>query len=123
MLLNDGLETIGEACFFESGLKEVIIPDSVRSVDQGAFRNSHLTQVRFLGAAEGTNTDVKLPTKRQLVIGEEAFANCKSLRQIIFDPDSVVTKIQCKAFCRSGLESFTAPPSLRRIGALAFREC
>ena len=32
VLLNDGLETIGEECFFESGLEEVIIPGSVRSI-------------------------------------------------------------------------------------------
>ena len=32
-------------------------------------------------------------------------------------------EIDCKAFFRSGLEYFTAPSSLKKIGALAFREC
>lgn len=32
-------------------------------------------------------------------------------------------EIQSQAFHCSGLESFTAPPSLRRIGALAFGGC
>ena len=78
--------------------------------------------MHFLGIAEGTDTDVKLPAG-QLVIGEEAFAGCEDLKQVIFDPGSVVTEIKCRAFWDSGLESFVAPPSLRRIGALAFREC
>ena len=123
MLLNDGLETIGKHCFFESGLEEVTIPGSVRSIEQEAFLDSHLKRVCFLGATEGTNTDVRLPAGRQLVIGEEAFARCGSLRQVIFDPGSAVTEIRCKAFHSSGIESFNAPPSLRKIGAVAFREC
>lgn len=57
------------------------------------------------------------------MIGEQAFANCSSLRQVVFDPGSAVTEIQCLVFWDSGLESFTVSPSLRKIGALAFREC
>ena len=57
------------------------------------------------------------------MIGEEAFSDCKDLKQIVFDPGFAVEEIQQMAFQRSGLESFTAPPSLRKIDALAFREC
>ena len=32
-------------------------------------------------------------------------------------------EIGFKAFFRSGLESFTAPPSLRRIDTMVFQEC
>ena len=57
------------------------------------------------------------------MIGERVFADCKSLRQVIFDPGSVVEEIQSVAFCRSGLESFTAPSSLRKVDTMVFREC
>ena len=57
------------------------------------------------------------------MIGEEAFSDCKDLKQIVFDLGSAVAEIQCKAFRCSGLESFTAPPSLRKIDALAFQDC
>lgn len=57
------------------------------------------------------------------MIGEEAFANCLGLGQVVFDPDSTITEIQCKTFWNSGLESFVAPPSLRKIGDLAFAKC
>ena len=52
MLLNDGLETIGMYCFAESGLEQVSIPGSVKSVHILAFNGSSLTQVRFSGTAE-----------------------------------------------------------------------
>ena len=108
---------------FESGLEEVVIPCSAKSIGKHAFLGSYLTRVRFLGVTEGASTDVKLPATLQLVIGEEAFARCGSLRQVIFDPGSAVTEIRCKAFHSSGIESFNAPPSLRKIDAVAFREC
>ena len=57
------------------------------------------------------------------MIGEEAFSYCKDLREVVFELDSVVAEVQCRAFYRSGLESFVAPPSLRKISAVAFGEC
>lgn len=48
MLLNEGLETIGECCFTENGFERVSIPGSVKFIDRSAFTNSLLTQVRFL---------------------------------------------------------------------------
>lgn len=40
VLLNDGLETICERCFAASGLAEVSIPGSVRSIESCAFSDS-----------------------------------------------------------------------------------
>lgn len=57
------------------------------------------------------------------MIGEEVFSNCKNLRQVIFEPGSAVEEIQLMAFRHSGLESFVAPPSLQKIGIMAFGEC
>ena len=45
------------------------------------------------------------------------------MKQVTFDPGSAVTEIRFKAFHSSGIESFNAPPSLRKIDALAFGEC
>ena len=57
------------------------------------------------------------------MIEKEAFANCYDLKQVVFEPGAAVEEIRYKAFWHSGLESFTAPPSLRKIDALAFSEC
>lgn len=57
------------------------------------------------------------------MIEKEAFANCYDLKQVVFEPGVAVEEIQYKTFWHSGLESFTAPPSLKKIGSLAFGEC
>ena len=51
------------------------------------------------------------------------FANCKNLKLIIFGKESQLEEIQSKAFYNSGLKSFTAPSSLKAIGASAFCNC
>ena len=138
MLLNNGLEKIGEYCFAKSRLEKMSIPGSVKFIQKLAFTENPLTQVRFLGIAgnelrrgpksrsersSGNTKCSHLKSKSRLVIGEEAFSYCTNLRQVVFEPGSAVEEIQCKAFYRSGLETFTAPPSLRKIGPVAFREC
>lgn len=63
--LNDGLETIGSRCFEKSGLWEVTIPGSVKSIDHNAFEGSfYLKQARFLGATEIGHTDPESTTGR-----------------------------------------------------------
>lgn len=64
-----------------------------------------------------------MPERVPLVIGKCAFANCECLRQIVFEPDSGLEEVLEMAFFRSGLESFVAPPSLRKVGDVAFRDC
>lgn len=128
MLLNEGLETIGERCFEFSELEKVTIPGSVRNIGRMAFSKTLLGRVRFRGAhirdPSGGSGESKDPgCERKLVIGEEAFADCIGLGQVLFDSDSTVTEIQHKAFWGAGIESFAAPASLRKIDALAFGEC
>ena len=132
VLLNDGLEIIGPWCFEQSGLERVSIPSTVEYIHSGAFSSSSLVRVRFLGATRKEprrghsfdNTEGDCPgNARPLVVGERAFFDCYRLRQVTFDPGSAVEEIECKAFCDSGLASFVAPPSLRKIGTAAFREC
>ena len=107
MLLNEGLETIDESCFEESGLERVSIPGSVKFVHGLAFARSSLRQVRFLGATEngqscehssGNMLDGGSDNEQRLVIGEEAFSECEDLRQVVFEPGSAVDEIQYKAF-------------------------
>lgn len=105
VLLNEGLEKIGEECFAESGLKRVSIPSSVKFVHRSAFARSSLTQVRFRGIPENgphcgpkphsghSSGDTKgshLESEHRLVVGEDVFSDCMSLRQVVFEPDSAV---------------------------------
>ena len=42
LLLNEGLETIGEDCFHMSGLRELTVPSTVGSIEKGAFADCQL---------------------------------------------------------------------------------
>ena len=57
------------------------------------------------------------------VIEERAFADCEYLKSVSFGEDSTLERIEREAFCGCGLESFTAPPSLKMIGYMAFSKC
>ena len=48
--------------------------------------------------------------------------SCKYLKQVTFAGDGLEV-IDERAFDDSGLESFTAPPSLKKIGYMAFGRC
>ena len=107
VLLNEGLETIGKYSFADCGLERLFVPGSVRFIGSSAFFINPLTQVRFLGitAHESHNgrvsdnaNDCRSEREHRLVIGEEAFSDCKDLTQVIFDPGSAVEEIQQTAF-------------------------
>ena len=57
------------------------------------------------------------------VIKEGLFAGLENLKSIDFGEDSQLEEIRIYAFERCGLESFTAPASLRKIGKEAFTYC
>lgn len=57
------------------------------------------------------------------VIGKRMFADCENLKSVVFGDDSQLEEIQSEAFRGSGIESFTAPASLRNIDSTAFQDC
>lgn len=89
--------------------KDVVIPDSVTSIEIGAFRGCiSLTSITIPDSVTS--------------IGNRAFENCKSLTSITI-PDGV-TSIGGYAFydCKS-LTSITIPNSVTSIGHRAFYDC
>lgn len=57
------------------------------------------------------------------VIGRNAFFRWNTLKKVLFAKDSVLEKIEAKAFSKTCLRVFYAPSSLREIGQAAFHEC
>ena len=57
------------------------------------------------------------------MIGRFAFLNCRRLKAVSFGEDPALEEIRFQAFCRTGLEAFVAPASLRKIGGMAFSGC
>lgn len=99
LVLNDGLEEIGENAFSGcSGISgQLNIPNSVKSIGQSAFKNTHISGTLSLpnndnfiqvsnSAFEGTRINkLVLPSKFENVeypFGESAFKNCYFLNTI-----------------------------------------
>jgi hypothetical protein len=109
---------------------KVTIPDSVTSIDGGAFGgNVKLVEVvlpNSITTISGFNdcsslSIIDLPNS-VTEIGPNAFKNCTSLPNIII-PENVA-RIRENAFegC-TGITSITIPASITDIGAFAFKDC
>ena len=104
--LSYGLESIGEECFSNTGLKGIVIPDSVKQIGAKAFFGCHSRETAVLPAGLEE-------------IPQSLFYGCKKLSETTI-PDTV-TKIGASAFysCES-LPGIAIPDSVTSIGASAF---
>lgn len=116
----------------EEGLKSVIIPDTVKLINQQAFEKcSNLKSVTIPESVTGIDsevfsecislTEVTIPDS-VTSIGERAFYDCSSLTNVTI-PDSV-TSIGNYAFqdCR-GIVSVSISQSVESIGIKTFNSC
>jgi hypothetical protein len=110
VVIPNSVTTIGEGAFNEcDSLTSITIPNSVTTIGEGAFRG--YTSLASITIPNSVTT-----------IGEGAFSGCGSLASITI-PNSVTT-IGNYAFYRcSSLTSITIPNSVTRIGRSAFNEC
>ena len=97
------LTNIGLYAFAEIGLKSVVLPDSLISIDGAAFEDDLLTNITIPDSVT--------------TIGEKVFYN-NSLNSIII-PNSV-NSIGSEAFRYNNLKSVTLPSSLTTIERYAF---
>lgn len=104
-----GVLTINNHAFDSCNLKSVTLPDSVKMIENSAFRFcSGLSNVTF-----GTGLET---------IGQYAFSYCRNLSNVIL-PDSL-KKIEQDAFCDCDmLTSINIPDNIESIGDEAFKNC
>ena len=138
------VKTIGKGAFIDSGLKEVMIPDSVISIGFDALLsctsmqtievspgNKYYSSVdgilydkkqqKLIACPAGRSTDVTMPdtvTK----IESYAFENCEKIKKIILSEKT--EQIVMAAFWNcTGLKSITIPSSVKTIEFCAFSYC
>ncbi len=105
----DGVELIEHYSFINAKFKEVILPDSLTTIDDWAFNNCTAL------------SKINLPDSL-VSIGASAFRTCRALEEITV-PDSV-TFIDVAAFYQcSGLKSITLSNSIESIYRGTFTGC
>jgi LPXTG-motif cell wall-anchored protein len=125
---NDTLIAIRYRGCASTGFTELVLPDSLKIMDQGAFADCiHLKSVKIGKGLHGISrdafsncyalTDVTLPSNI-ITIGLDAFSNCSSLKTIKLPKN--LEMIDGSAFEKTGLTSITFPDSVKYIGNLSF---
>ncbi len=131
VVFNDGLETVGDYAFRNSGLQVLALPDSVAGIGKYSFYCSEIetltipASVSRLGkyAFYGCQHLIKIEFCPRLEeIGERVFYNCTSLTTLVIP--KTVLKIDNYAFssCTS-LGVILIPAETEKIGEGAFQDC
>ena len=130
MNLPEGLEYIDAEVFYNTGISEIAVPESVRKIEYGAFAsNKHLVKVRLPKNLRRINTqlfyespiaEIVWPEHAEL-IDEDAF-NGSQFEDLLL-PEGVQT-IGCSAFANNGrLRSVEFPATLRTVYENLFQDC
>lgn len=131
IVLPDSVTEIERNAFFETGLRNIQLPEKLTLIGGGAFCNcKNLKQVQLppqlkeLGEGAFFNcenlTQIQLPAQLNK-LGTDAFRNCTSLDKI--DIPAGLTQIEPDTFCNTGLTSVTLHEGLTKIEDGAFHDC
>ena len=128
---NTVLEKISDGAFWGcSALSSIVLPDSVTEIERNAFFETGLRNIQLpekltlIGGGAFCNCknlkQVQLPPQLNK-LGTDAFRNCTSLDKI--DIPAGLTQIGPDTFCNTGLTSVTLHEGLTKIEDGAFHDC
>lgn len=129
--LPDSVTEIERNAFFETGLRNIQLPEKLTLIGGGAFCNcKNLKQVQLppqlkeLGEGAFFNCEnlaqIQLPSQLNK-LGTDAFRDCTSLDKI--DIPAGLKQIEPDTFCNTGLTSVTLHEGLTKIEDWAFHDC
>lgn len=105
----DGVEIIGECAFSRCWmLKEIIIPDSVKRIENAAFAHAGIEKIVIPDSVK--------------ILGTDCFRDCHQLRQVILPADLDELPGEIFSGCLS-LEEFPRCDKVKHIGSYAFSGC
>lgn len=126
-----GVEIIGGNAFGGTGLREVVLPDSVKEVESYAFYSCvHLKSFKSGSGLQKIGesafgdcislTDITL-NEGVTSIGAGCFSSCSALKDIVI-PTTVDT-LESYVFAATALEEYHVPSSIKTIRSYAFEGC
>lgn len=129
--LPDSVTEIERNAFFETGLRNIQLPEKLTLIGGGAFCNcKNLKQVQLppqlkeLGEGAFFNCEnlaqIQLPSQLNK-LGPDAVRDCTSLDKI--DIPAGLKQIESATFCNTGLTSVTLHEGLTKIEDWAFHDC
>ena len=129
---NEDIQELSWFCFWRTGVTDLRIPPHIRMTREQLGLDQEDPKVLWLpkglevvGARWFCWSDIEkvfIPnTVREL--GEDAFRDCKRLREVVFAPNSRLEDIGDNCFSNCGFEEVTVPKSVRSIGRCAFQYC
>jgi hypothetical protein len=137
------LQRIEEFAFAESGLTELLLPNSIHFLSGSAFASLPLNTVSFWsGRCEfqvhesfieditgrsvvryfGRSSSVVIES-RITILCESCFSACMSLTSVTFESNSKLQRIEESAFTRSGLRTIQVPASVEVLCKDYFSKC
>lgn len=131
VILNDGIEWIGDGCFLGSNIKKINFPASLKHIGCAAFQDCKeleyvdmsKTQIETISESIFLDSGIKeiiFPVNLKK-ISSESFSGTENLQNVRINEST--KEIDIRAFYKSGLTSITLHNSLRQIGYMAFAYC
>lgn len=131
IILNEGIETIGDACFLNSQIKNINFPSSLKHIGKAAFQDCtqlekadlSKTAVEILSEElffDSGLKEISLPSNLK-EISNEVFCGTNNLHNIQIGESTVI--IGNKAFYQSGLTDITLHNNYLLIDHMAFGNC
>lgn len=128
VLIRSSVERIGKNSFIKSILVSVIIPASVRVIEESAFKECrYLRWIRFSSdsklieikknAFSSCSSIRKLTFPSSLRIIRESFCYCNNLVEVTFPHDSQLIRIEA-AFFKTKIKHLYLPPTVREIDSI-----
>ena len=125
LILENGVETIGEAAFQYNHLTNLVLPNSVKTIESYAFDQNYIFDLELPNGLEKIGnesfadnyiTELDIPTNVDK-IGDNAFAHNKIENLVI--PKNV-KEIGSNAFSHNNIYNLTLNEGIKKIGGMAF---
>ncbi len=125
--LPQGVEHIGESAFYDSGLTEIVIPDTVKSIGRAAFGRTHIKHVDLPAVPECIQTFIGCDDLESVTFAE----GLQRMRGTFYSVDSIVdvniprsvTRIDGAFYFCHRLTKIFVPSTVQTVTAHSFDDC